>query len=137
MSIIYILSISHLCTNTYPFKITHLSKTIKKPLDLLGAAIFNPSTSTGVLNSDVSPEFDDDEKDLEDLQNSLLMSATHSGNLDTKPKPPNRNTIKIKHDIDHNQSRTISQKPEENKKPDMIDLIDFSDTDCMDVPNLG
>lgn len=121
-------------TNTY-FQINHLSQATKKPTNLHGDDVSHPSTSR--MNSNVSPSFNDDEKDLKCLQDYHVIPALPSGDLIIKPNKPNRNAIKTKPAIDHYQHRPISPKPEENEKPKLKDLIDFSDTDCMSVGTLS
>ncbi|EGG07532.1 uncharacterized protein MELLADRAFT_85646 [Melampsora larici-populina 98AG31] len=118
-------------------KITHSSQTVTKPTKSTGDSV-HPSiqpSSPGHINSNTSLTFEHDEKDLKDLHDSLAMPALPSQGAITKLHVPKRNAMKPSPILDHIEPRIVPQQPAYSESTEIKDLIDFSDTDCMDIGN--
>ncbi|EGG05592.1 uncharacterized protein MELLADRAFT_87857 [Melampsora larici-populina 98AG31] len=125
-----------------------ISKKKKASEVLIFQSSLYPTTSTEAAIHQIHPSspghsipntaltFADDEKDLKDLHNTLSLPALPLQRTISKLNVPKRNAIKKPPASDHIQHRTVSQKPPDSESTGIEDLIDFSDTHCMDVGNI-
>ncbi|EGF97891.1 uncharacterized protein MELLADRAFT_114009 [Melampsora larici-populina 98AG31] len=112
-------------------KIAHLSRTVIKPTNSTGAAIQRSThpSAPGHSISNTTLTFDDNEKDLKDLHNSLATPALPLQNAVTKPNASKRNVIKRPPVSDQTQHQSVSQKPSDSETY-KIQMLQ-KDKDCL------